>query len=715
MWVRKLRVVNVGPFEDFSADLVRGSVGVFGRNGRGKSTLVNLIYGIITNDFGRFAGVRADMVRNTADPKAESYAWGEIEHNGRVLEITRNFKPTRAKPGTLLVVDGNKAEALTDTGKAEAAIEEVLGVSGKLLALYVFKEQDKIYDFLTSLPSERAKAYAKLCRTEDCEEIWDMLGEFLNKDRELNTEIVDNSDELTAELSELEAQAKSLAEQRETAAKKLCEPKPRKRYEEVVADARRLDALREQIARAEAAATLAEQVRDKKAGLAEEAEAELKEVAEKHDKRRAKANDTRAALRGLDAYKKYRKQRRTLRDEAEALADEAKRNRPPEPPTGADQLAVIQKELAAERRSLADATAYLKEFGESGKMRCPTCQTPVADLSETIATAKFKVKSLPGTVRSLEDKVERIETYHSALRKYEKWKAGYDARVVANQKSQAGLEDVTAPDGDETELKAWLDKFEKLEAARTQAEKAYTAADRARTEAVATHKAKASHLADLTAEAAEIEVDPDKLAKATRRLAEHVAAGHEVARLEGEEKGVANQTEARKAELKRLKTKLARTRRVRQMARVISESRDVVHRDRLQRRVATLNLARMEGDINENLAAFGDPFWVEASHDLSFVANKPGEPPQPAARLSTGQRVILALAFWPAVASLWSTELGMLALDEPTANLDADNRKCLRDALAGMTARVRGDRQVIMVTHDPDLRTAFDQVIDLGG
>jgi exonuclease SbcC len=162
-----------------------------------------------------------------------------------------------------------------------------------------------------------------------------------------------------------------------------------------------------------------------------------------------------------------------------------------------------------------------------------------------------------------------------------------------------------------------------------------------------------------------------------------------------------------------LKAKLQRTRKLQQMARVISRTRDILHRDVLPQRVAQSNLARMEGDINANLKFFADPFWVETDEALSFIVHKPGEPPQSAERLSTGQRVVLALAFWPTVAALWQHDLGMLALDEPTANLDDGNRKYLAEALAALTAKVRGNRQLLMVTHDSNLRSSFDQVIDL--
>jgi len=58
--------------------------------------------------------------------------------------------------------------------------------------------------------------------------------------------------------------------------------------------------------------------------------------------------------------------------------------------------------------------------------------------------------------------------------------------------------------------------------------------------------------------------------------------------------------------------------------------------------------------------------------------------------------------------------VGLLALDEPTANLDEDNRSFLADALSSLSTKISGHRQIIMVTHADNLRGCFDQIITLG-
>ena len=139
-------------------------------------------------------------------------------------------------------------------------------------------------------------------------------------------------------------------------------------------------------------------------------------------------------------------------------------------------------------------------------------------------------------------------------------------------------------------------------------------------------------------------------------------------------------------------------------------AREITHRDGLPTRVSQTNLAKLEGYVNDELSNFGDPFWVETGEDLQFIVHKPGEPPQTAPWLSTGWKCVLAASFWMTIVTTWGC--GMLCLDEPTANLDEDNRAFLAEALSRLTGRIRGNRQVIMVSHAEELRSSFDQVID---
>ena len=73
-------------------------------------------------------------------------------------------------------------------------------------------------------------------------------------------------------------------------------------------------------------------------------------------------------------------------------------------------------------------------------------------------------------------------------------------------------------------------------------------------------------------------------------------------------------------------------------------------------------------------------------------------------RCSAGQRVLASIVIRLALAETFCLNFGCIALDEPTVNLDHENRKGLAVALAhiiGSRAK-QSNFQLIMITHDQD-------------
>jgi exonuclease SbcC len=141
---------------------------------------------------------------------------------------------------------------------------------------------------------------------------------------------------------------------------------------------------------------------------------------------------------------------------------------------------------------------------------------------------------------------------------------------------------------------------------------------------------------------------------------------------------------------------------------------EVFHREALPRAVHSAAMALLEGRVAANLELLGAPFLAEAQPDLSYVARFPDRA-LPAAGLSGGQKVLLALAIRLAAAELFAPQLGMMVLDEPTDGLDADSRRTVAEVLGRLGSRLRErDQQLIVITHDQELRTAFDECLTLG-
>jgi len=74
-------------------------------------------------------------------------------------------------------------------------------------------------------------------------------------------------------------------------------------------------------------------------------------------------------------------------------------------------------------------------------------------------------------------------------------------------------------------------------------------------------------------------------------------------------------------------------------------------------------------------------------------------------RCSAGQKVLASLIIRLALAETFSTNCGMIALDEPTTNLDQENIEALAQALVELVTKrsVQRNFQLIVITHDNDL------------
>ncbi|RDA90013.1 hypothetical protein CP533_0893 [Ophiocordyceps camponoti-saundersi (nom. inval.)] len=73
-------------------------------------------------------------------------------------------------------------------------------------------------------------------------------------------------------------------------------------------------------------------------------------------------------------------------------------------------------------------------------------------------------------------------------------------------------------------------------------------------------------------------------------------------------------------------------------------------------------------------------------------------------RCSAGQKVLASIIVRLALAESFGLNCGLIALDEPTTNLDADNIKSLAESLHAIIRARRGQRnlQLIVITHDED-------------
>lgn len=713
MWIKRLAIKNVGPHTDLDLELPRGLIGVFGPNGSGKSAILNLAFAGITNDFSRFDGVKADCVYDLAEPDAESSITLECEHNGQEFWVKRKL---RGRPAHELVVAGERS--ITDERKITERLTALLDADRAIMDLFVFKEQNQIFDYLVVTDAQRKQAFQKLCKTGDCAAIHDLLGNFLNKDTELNAIIEDNSDELVAAIAEQEDRNNVIQTQIDEYSRLLLNSVSLASARDIVRRREHCQHITADIEHAQHDRRVHAQALDEAQQSARKAKNKLTALTKFVRSSKADADRAAETVRIWKTYNPVECRRAALQEEIDSLNRAWDRAEAPEDTvknltedilTGKFDVDAASETLTRYSDQVSAAEHIVQTFDATGVTQCPTCMTPVEHLHDHIEAMRDVLKTIPEKRDRLRRKIRRAKEYIQARRIYETNERAYRAGLKSTESSLAALEVIDRPEMSLAEAAKIVNQYQDNQQQLDQCKNSLDRATTLVTQKQATLDACIKSIARLEEQLEESCVPDEKFDRAQKRLKEHDAASLFIAKLEGEQAGVVAAIDKSREELKRLRARIKRNKVYKKMARIITRAREVMHRDNLPSRVAHKTLARLEGAINRDLGLFGDPFWVETNEDLTFTIHKPGHPPESSGRLSIGQKVILSIPFWFA----WRSEIGLLCLDEPTANLDIENQLFLTEALGKLAATVRGSRQVIIVTHSDALRPVFDAVVEL--
>ena len=702
MYIKRVTLKNIGPHRHLVVDFKQGLVGIFGANGKGKSTLVNSIYAGLTNDFSRFSGVKSDIINDMCGDE-ESFIKIDAEHEGVEFTILRSLRPNKSK----LTITGEK-EAINKAGDIETRLREELGVDMNIIDHYVFIDQGQIADFLNQTDAVRAKVYKHLCRTEQADDIYKACEEML-KENTIAALVIDNSDELVTAIGELKAELQQLADERKELQAKTLNAKSLATAESIIQKKARYDDLKLELM------DLPDRLERAENHL-EPLDAKLKAAKKSVASATATINSTKdaaeaakIAISHLAQHAKRAARKAQLEKSLAEITDNP--SEPPAVPEGYDELEAMQEEAPVLSAQI-DAATEIVQLVESGKEgKCPTCRQPI---DEKFVAEQRSIMQLSTRLTSLRKRIAAAHMYDVAKAKYDRGMASWKASIEASKAELAELKGLKEPKGDKDALQAIIDEYtaavDALDTARDLVDM--------RTEEIQTATVRVNtlrtQLVSLQAKLKENEVDESKYAKVKTRLEEHKQAVTQDATLSGQMFQIQRNITDKEESLAKLKNVVKRRKKLKRLMGIVARAREVFHWKELPWIVAQGNLAFMEQDINDALEWFGSPFWAEASEDLSFKIHFPGAPPRKAESLSGGQKGVFAIAFRRGVNTLFGADIGTMWLDEPTANLDDENVSYFEEALNRLAAEVRGNRQMVIITHAKELQSAFDQVITIG-
>jgi DNA repair exonuclease SbcCD ATPase subunit len=706
MQLLRLEVRNWCQHKHRVCTFTRGLVAIIGRIGSGKSNLLGAICWLLTGENPN-AGVKAENVSQLSADGEPAHAILEFEHAGHLVVVTRHLLPEK-EPATLLV-DGT--EIARGDKAVTAQIEKLLGIDSKFMSRFVIVAQNEIFAFIEDGATEVDKFFQKLFGTASAEKCHDLISKQLNK--LAIPEIAESSAQLAAALPEfdqklaaIEAEIAVLPTLDVFLNAQAGQQKIMNDWKQRTAWAAELSAVEQQLtSNAQNQQQLTEACEQYAADLAALKEA-IAGNAESH-------TNAKVALSHLATYRQIAAARATAKTRLAEIAKIIADNPEPEAPSEEERTAAIAAVQAAEFE-LKQTESFVDTFVTSNTANCPTCHTPVTNLAAEIEKAQ---KAIPELTEKMEKARKTMTRALSAISRKTQWQTE-NQKLQAEQAQLAdslkSFAEISAPELSEDELVQLVSNHENLQKAYAEIE---PLAQRAR-----------EKLATLTGTIAALDGSKQKLLTSITGLkvtaAEAMIAETTLTTL-SEQYRQRQGKEQLKTQLQFEREKLvARIDAIRadeQKADALRrwESTAVVAKEALRaapRLVAQRNLQKLETAINELLQIFSVDFFVKAATDdtPAFIAEFFDGRKQPAKRLSYGQKTVLALAFRVAVNALFAEEIGLLALDEPTAYLDQQRIKALAPVLEKLRelSTARG-LQCLLVTHETSLSHLFESAVEL--
>lgn len=706
MQLLKLDVKNWVHHRQRTCEFTRGLVAILGENGSGKSSLFGAIRWLLTGENPNY-GVKADNISQYAKEGEPSNAALEFEHNGHIAVVTRHLLPEKEQ--ATLLVDGK--EVARGDKAVTAGIEHLLGVDAKFISRFIIVAQTEIFSFIDDSQTETDKFFQRLFNTAAADKCQDVIGKALAKidipeiaqsSAHFAVEIQNLSDKIAAfdsQIADLPTLATFLAEQ-ESAQKIL------KQWEDRQRAADELQKLADQISAAdEEITTTAETIEQYEKDVA----AFVAAISGKEEAHRA----AKIALGHWETYKNVAAVKARIQKQREQLAAERAAN--PEPASLGDQTsAQIREEEQSLRQRITAATDFLAMFAESGVAACPTCHTPSSQLQSQVAEQQ---QILPQLQQELVEKQNQLTAILAAEKAHHDWsliEAKLHAREAQLNDSAEAMVVVKPPEDDEAALQQTVEDFEDFNAAQNELQPVLqelrdkVAGLRG---AVSRMQSQQEELRGVLADATITEADAFLAQTALEQLRQKCSQRQ---LLEQERAQVVFEKQRLQDKFDATQQQEADAVKLRQWVAIAEEARDALKQ--APRIVAQRNLQKLESAINELLQIFSVNFVIKVANSGSptFVAEFYDGRKQPAQRLSIGQKTVLALAFRVAVNAMFAEDIGLLALDEPTAALDQPRIQALAPVLEKLRelSTAKG-LQCLLVTHAASLSHLFESTIEL--
>lgn len=719
MILKRARLHNYAQHRDLDVRFNGTMTAIVGRNGSGKSNFLGAI------QFG-FTGEQPDK------NKADLLSWGadtgsvllEFEHAGAQCEILR---AVHSPDVTFRYGD----QQFSGARKVQEAIKELLALDRDLVRQAIFVRQAEIDAILFQDPRVRELAFQRLLGIGDAAKIHKVMGEFLsgvqepqNYDDQIAQGQV-SQQEMTGRLVALQAQQEGLST--------LLESQPSSR-DLVGAQASAL-----------ATKTSCSNLLSAKTRLSE-AESRMKTAdaalkACPRDETGIAALDAelqRLAAVGT-AIQRYREAKATWEACGMTLVNLGSAPYAPEAIKAAyDQYQEAEGQrnrLQGQHKLHADLRRAIS--GAEGVQNCPVCGADIQDVKVLQARLEGILTGISDNLVKLGDESSRAKaqygTMDTAARDFQTRYSQGLARYQAADDSLKGLQEP------QESPEAVAGMVTTLRAQKTAALAARERLVRLETQ----YSVETANVGRLTREygsllegcRAALGRDPETLVQADideldrkvididKILQDRQELEKGLARMSGMTQELAAAIAALSRTLEDLKAKREGQSGRREAIETLTKVRDWFSWQNGPHALSVSVLSSLTDDVNGFLGQFTSPFMVESSDEslgfkVRFTDGRqvPESGLPDASVLSGGQRIQLSISFRLAAYCMFCGKLGLLAMDEPGAYLDAANMGRLGEVFGRVKKIASGmNLQLLVCTHDEGFLGYADTVVDLSG
>ena len=688
---------------DLEVKFKPGLNGIFGKNGSGKSNIMKAVRFALTGTLDT-GDAKEEHVYDRIKDKEKSFVSLVYTVDGYEFTVTRGLKGCGSAK-----LEREGQEPITKVDDVNRAIEQSFG-KFKQLNNYSFVPQGELFNWLMLKDADRIKWFAALFGVANCEAIWDAVGQQALTDTRMLPTLEDNRDALRTKIGEFELRIQELSRQISATEDKLLDEATAAGFEQKLKnDSSRSDSvLRMKGLKTEHASLKA------KGKLLAAQEAELQSRVSRQmadvmclEPKAAAAEQYQVQLSLYETYREEKKAAESRYKTALAAVKVPAARSKPKEPTAEDKQ---QREDLISRRGVIKRTLTTALDGSG---LCGSCQQPIS--ADYLGQLKTELENeLPPKL----SKLEAEQGEHAAWLSWSSdWlrsqdKAASDLKYATERLKS--IKPVAKPEPVDSEQASKELAMAKLRLKTSQlamlaAGKAYSAVGGELTSVTRNYKKLAEFVRSVS------EIPKTELDTIKGLLADSLGAATLLPILNQSQAELLTHKQDMLAVLQEKQAAFDRSSDILQWVELLENSvRPFFHRSGPPKEVSLSYLRSLESSVNTLLGEFNSPFSIKADDSLNFLARKKRGEFRPAKRLSGGEKTVLSLAFWLAVQSIFSAELGVLCLDEPTQHLDQRNVEFLTAALERLNSVLAGRNiQLLMVTHEIGMKHVFGNVIEL--